>query len=141
MSEMFKDDNSSRTKFPGKDEITSTIDFRVTHPLAENAGDILLERQLQLDGKEPLVLSHSVNPEAKARAIALGFTEVSDSMMVLDPTKHADKWAKNGNSEWQRKGRPLHLAATQDGSASGAKPVQASENWLQEPNDDEYEFM
>ncbi|WP_338830716.1 hypothetical protein [Bradyrhizobium sp. 27S5] len=68
MSELFKGDNAWREKFPRRDEITSRIDFRVTHPLVDNAGDILLEHQLRLDGGEPPVLSHSINPEAKARA-------------------------------------------------------------------------
>ncbi|WGD51309.1 hypothetical protein QA641_38495 [Bradyrhizobium sp. CB1650] len=84
MSKLFNGDSTSRDKFPGRVELTSTIDFRVVHPLVDNAGDILREHQLGLDGDEPLVLSHSVNPEAKARAAVLGFVEVSGSMMVLD---------------------------------------------------------
>lgn len=47
MSELFKGDNAWREKFPRRDEITSRIDFRVTHPLVDNAGDILLEHQLR----------------------------------------------------------------------------------------------
>ncbi|WP_375785031.1 hypothetical protein ACE10Z_36505 [Bradyrhizobium sp. Pha-3] len=31
MSKLFKGDNTWRETFPGRDEITSTIDFRVTH--------------------------------------------------------------------------------------------------------------
>ncbi|WP_271587243.1 hypothetical protein [Bradyrhizobium sp. CCBAU 53415] len=59
---------------------------KYSHPVSQKAQptDILLEYQLRLDGDEPLVLSHSFNPEAKARAAALGFVEVSGSMMVLD---------------------------------------------------------
>ncbi|WP_283808297.1 hypothetical protein [Bradyrhizobium ottawaense] len=50
MSELFEGNNDWREKFPGRDEITSTIAFRVTHPLVDNAGDILLEHQLRIDG-------------------------------------------------------------------------------------------
>lgn len=38
MSELFKDNNDWREQFPGRDEINSTIAFRVTHPLIDNAG-------------------------------------------------------------------------------------------------------
>ncbi|MGY3387885.1 hypothetical protein ACVWW6_000476 [Bradyrhizobium sp. USDA 3311] len=50
MSELFEGNNDLRETFPGRDEITSTIAFRVTHPLVDNAGDILLEHQLRIDG-------------------------------------------------------------------------------------------
>ncbi|WP_407114429.1 effector protein NopP [Bradyrhizobium sp. LMG 9283] len=111
-------------QFPERSEITSTIDFRVTHPLVENAGDILLEHQLRLDGHEPLVLSHPVNPEAKARAAALGFVEISDSLMVLDPTRNPDKWGKNSNGEWQRENKPrLYLSKAEE--SAGIRNVPA----------------
>ncbi|MDA9408830.1 hypothetical protein XH80_19435 [Bradyrhizobium sp. CCBAU 45384] len=140
MSELFKGNNDWRNQFPGRDEITSTIAFRVTHPLVENAGDILLEHQLQIDGNKPLVLSHSSNPEAKARAAALGFVEVSDSMMVLDPTKHDDKW-KNEGGNWQRAGKPpLYLAAT-DENGGNAKYTESVAKPANDPYDDEYDFM
>lgn len=41
----------------GRNDITSVVDLRVTYPLAENAGDILLEHELRMDGDHPLVLS------------------------------------------------------------------------------------
>ncbi|WP_342724032.1 Effector protein NopP [Bradyrhizobium sp. B097] len=142
MSELFKGNSAWRERFLGCDEITSTIDFRVTHPLVENAGDILLEHQLRIDGDEPLVLTHSFNSEAKARAGALGFVEVSDSMMVLDPTKHGDKWKKNRAGEWQRDGKPpLYLAAAEVGAGSDAKHTVNAASPAQDPHDDEYDFM
>ncbi|MFG3594293.1 hypothetical protein [Bradyrhizobium sp. RDI18] len=69
MSYVFKEEKARarwREQFPGRTELTSTVDFRVTHPLVENAGDILLEHQLRLDGERPLLLSHAVNDDAKA---------------------------------------------------------------------------
>ncbi|MBO4227545.1 Effector protein NopP [Bradyrhizobium neotropicale] len=118
MRDVFEDEPARarwREQFPGKYEITSTVDFRVTHPLVDNAGDILLEHQLRSDGDKPLVLSHPVNPEAKARAAALGFVEIGDSMMVLDPTKRPDKWIKNSDGEWQRKYKhPLYLSKAEE---------------------------
>ena len=140
MSELFKGNDDWSKQFPGRDQITSTTAFRVTHPLVDNAGDILLEHQLQIDGNKPLVLSHSSNPEAKARAAALGFLEVSDSMMVLDPTKHEDKW-KNKEGKWQRAGKPpLYLAATEDNS-SNAKCTESMAKPANDPYDDDYDFM
>ncbi|WP_246738299.1 Effector protein NopP [Bradyrhizobium sp. CCBAU 051011] len=142
MSNVFKDEEARarwREQFPERTELTSTVDFRVTHPLVENAGDILLEHQLRLDGERPLLLSHAVNDDAKARAAALGFVEVSDSMMVLDPTKHPNKWTKNDDGEWQRKNKPpLYLKAT-DTSGSGTRGAQLARNTT--PDWDDGDFM
>ncbi|WP_280944200.1 hypothetical protein [Mesorhizobium sp. WSM2561] len=44
-----------RHQFPGRTEITSIVDFQVAHPLVENAGDVLLEHQLRMDGELPLL--------------------------------------------------------------------------------------
>ncbi|OCK59967.1 hypothetical protein [Bradyrhizobium sp. LMTR 3] len=141
MSDVFKEEKARarwREQFPGRTELTSTVDFRVTHPLVENAGDILLEHQLRLDGERPLLLSHSVNDEAKARARALGFVEVSDSMMVLDPTKHPNKWTKNDDGEWQRKNKPpLYLKAT-DSSGIDTRAAQRTPNTTPDWDDDDF---
>ncbi|WP_407175530.1 Effector protein NopP [Bradyrhizobium sp. STM 3562] len=131
LSEIFKGHNWQKT-IPGRTDATSTVDFRVTHPLVENAGDILLEHQLRRDGDRPLLLSHPVNNEAKARAKALGFIEVGDSMMVLDPTR-SDKWT-NSSGEWQRANKPpLYLSKVQetDGrQAEGSLPaVNTTPDW------------
>ncbi|MET4483943.1 hypothetical protein ABIB66_008514 [Bradyrhizobium sp. F1.13.3] len=53
MTEFESDD--WRHQFPGRAEITSIVDFQVAHPLVENAGDILLEHQLRIDGERPLL--------------------------------------------------------------------------------------
>ncbi|WP_457102339.1 effector protein NopP [Mesorhizobium sp. USDA 4775] len=102
-----------REKFPGRTEITSIVDFRVTHPLVDNAGDILLEHQLRICGEYPLLNSRSANKEAKVRAIAMGFVEVDDSSMVLDPTQ-SNKWMKNSADEWQRADKPQLYLSKED---------------------------
>ncbi|WP_246667660.1 Effector protein NopP [Bradyrhizobium macuxiense] len=126
-----------REQFPGRTETTSTTDFRVTHPLVDNAGDILLEHQLRLDGERPLILSNPVNPEAKARAAALGFVAVSNSTMVLDPTQHPDKWTKNSDGEWQRANKPsLYLSKADDTEGSDTDRVESTP-----PDSDDDDFM
>ncbi|GGI27788.1 MULTISPECIES: effector protein NopP [Bradyrhizobium] len=90
-----------RDQFPGRSEVTSVVDFQVAHPLVTNAGDILLEHQLRQDGERPLVNWRPANPEAKARAQAMGFVEVDEDDMVLDPTQ-SGKWELNSDGEWQR---------------------------------------
>ncbi|WP_276478626.1 effector protein NopP [Bradyrhizobium yuanmingense] len=90
-----------RDQFPGRSELTSSVDFQVAHPLVTNAGDILLEHQLRQDGERPLVNWRPENPEARARAKALGFVEVDEYDMVLDPTQ-SGKWEMNSDGEWQR---------------------------------------
>ncbi|MDA9504951.1 Effector protein NopP [Bradyrhizobium sp. CCBAU 11386] len=89
--------------FPGRTGTTSTVDFQVVHPLVENAGDILLEHQLRVDGERPLLNLRPANLEARARAAKMGFVEVDADNMVLDPEK-SGKWVRNDDNEWQRKG-------------------------------------
>ncbi|KRQ06479.1 Effector protein NopP [Bradyrhizobium sp. DASA03076] len=141
--EVFKD-KRARAKFerlfPGRKEITSTIDFRVVHPLVDNAGDILLEHQLRLDGDSPLLLSHPINESARNRAATLGFVDVSDSMMVLDPTR-SDKWTNNSAGDWQRADKPpLYLAKTEESGGrhaeSSARAANRTPDW-----EDDYDFM
>ncbi|XXA98849.1 Effector protein NopP (plasmid) [Rhizobium sp. YTUHZ044] len=116
-----------REQFPGRTEVTSIVDLQVTHPLVENAGDILLEHQLRRDGERPLLNWRAANPEAQARAATMGFVEVDDGDMVLDPTQHPDKWTKNSAGEWQRVGKPQqYLCKTKDSGKT-------------EPSSDSYE--
>jgi hypothetical protein len=70
--------------FPGRTGTTSTVDLQVVHPFVENAGDILLEHQLRMDGERPLLNLRPANPEARARAAKMGFVEVDEDNMVLD---------------------------------------------------------
>ncbi|WP_305728060.1 hypothetical protein [Bradyrhizobium sp. WSM1743] len=100
--------------FLGRHGTTSTADLQVVHPLVENAGDILLEHQLRLDGKQPLLNLRPANSEARARAAKMGFVEVDADNMVLDPDK-SDKWVRNSDGEWQRKGTAaLYLSKADD---------------------------
>ncbi|KLK92183.1 hypothetical protein AA309_15965 [Microvirga vignae] len=138
MSEVFEE-NKWRQQFPGRTEITSIVDLRVTHPLVENAGDILLEYQLRLDGERPLLLSHPVNQEAKARAAMMGFVEVSDSVMVLDPTQHPDKWTKNSAGEWQRANKPpLYLSKAEDSESCETEGTESAANGPSHSDDDDF---
>ncbi|WP_276326583.1 hypothetical protein [Bradyrhizobium valentinum] len=108
-----------RHQFPGRAEITSTVDFQVAHPLVENAGDILLEHQLRIDGERPLLNWRPANPEAQARAAMMGFVQVDDGSMVLDPSQHPEKWTKNSAGEWQRADKPpLYLCKTEKNESS-----------------------
>ena len=59
--------------FPGRKHVSSVVGLRVTHPLVENAGDILLEHQLRLDGKRALVMSRPATDEVKPRLEQMGF--------------------------------------------------------------------
>ncbi|OAF04273.1 hypothetical protein AYJ54_24075 [Bradyrhizobium centrolobii] len=138
MNDVFEGDQW-RNQFPGRTETTSTIDFRVTHPLVDNAGDILLEHQLRLDGERPLILSNPVNPEAKARAAALGFVDVTNSTMALDPTQHPDKWTKNGDGEWQRANKPpLYLSKADDTEGSDIDDVERTPTTPPDSDDDDF---
>ncbi|MGY3473319.1 Effector protein NopP [Bradyrhizobium ottawaense] len=101
--------------FPGRPGTTSTVDLQVVHPLVENAGDILLEHQLRMDGERPLLNLRPANPEARARAAKMGFVEVDDDNMVLDPEK-SDKWVRNSDGEWQRKGTAARYLSKADDS-------------------------
>ncbi|WP_439365800.1 Effector protein NopP [Bradyrhizobium sp. DASA03005] len=140
-SDLFEEEEARarwQEQFPGRSDITSTIDFRVTHPLVDNAGDILLEHQLRLDGDEPLVLSHPVNPEAKARAAALGFVEISNSLMVLDPTRHPDKWGKNSHGEWQRENKPRLYLKAEESEGRATQRSEGAQNTAPDWEDDDF---
>lgn len=121
--------------FPGRTRTTSTVDLQVVHPLVENAGDILLEYQLGLDGKRPLLNLRPANDEARARAEKLGFVEVDDDNMVLDPTK-SEKWTLS-HGKWQRTGTSArYLSKTDEGEGRNAKPAASSSEYS-----DEDDFM
>lgn len=102
-----------REHFPGRKHFTS-IDLRVAHPLVENAGDILLEHQLRLDGQRPLVRSRPATEEAEPRLEQMGFVDVGGNHFVLDPRQHPDRWTKNENEAWQRADKPArYLSKTE----------------------------
>jgi len=126
MSDVFEGEQWQQ-QFPGR-IATSVVSFQVTHPLVDNAGDILLEHLLRRDGERPLLLSHPINEQAKARTAALGFGDVGHSMMALDQTRHGDEWTKNSEGKWQRKDKPpLYLSTIDDGerNAHHASPARA----------------
>ncbi|MDH2356428.1 host specificity protein [Bradyrhizobium sp. SSUT112] len=107
--------------FPERKNISSVVALRVTHPLVENAGDVLLEHQLRLDGKKPLIMSRPANDELKPRLEQMGFVDVGGNEFVLDPKRHRDKWTLNGNGEWQRADRPqLYLQAESEDPLEGS---------------------
>ncbi|WP_244919901.1 host specificity protein [Rhizobium grahamii] len=95
-----------RAQFPGRKNITSIVDLRVTHPLVENAGDVLLEHQLRLSDERPLIMSRPALPEMEPRLDQMGFGDVGGNVWLLDPTQHPDKWTKNSDGEWRRVGKP-----------------------------------
>ncbi|WP_322885932.1 Effector protein NopP (plasmid) [Sinorhizobium medicae] len=122
-----------RHQFPGRAEITSTVDFQAAHPLVENAGDILLEHQLRIDGERPLLNWRPANPEAQARAAMMGFVQVDDGNMVLDPTQHPEKWTKNSAGEWQRADKPpLYLCKTEENESSDTESASGSPRYSYE---------
>ncbi|MCC8982649.1 hypothetical protein [Bradyrhizobium acaciae] len=89
-----------REQFPGRTDVTSIVDFQVAHPLVGNAGDILLEHQLRQDGERPLVNWRPANDAARTRAEQMGFVEVDQNDMVLDPTQSSQWRYRDGG--WQR---------------------------------------
>ncbi|WP_342724073.1 host specificity protein [Bradyrhizobium sp. B097] len=100
----------------GCNDITSVVDLRVTHPLVENAGDILLEYQLRMDGDHPLVLSRPALPGVEPRLAEMGFVHVGRDHWVLDPNRNPEVWTKNENDEWQRVDKPTkYLSKVEDG--------------------------
>ncbi|MBB4382570.1 host specificity protein [Bradyrhizobium sp. SBR1B] len=98
----------------GRNDITSVVDLRLTHPFVENAGDILLEHQLREDGEHPLILSRPALPGMEPRLAEMGFVHVGRNHWVLDPHQHPDVWTKNENDKWQRVGKPTKYLS-QDG--------------------------
>ncbi|MGY2985998.1 host specificity protein [Bradyrhizobium sp. USDA 4508] len=103
----------------GRNDITSVVDLRVTHPLVENAGDILLEHQLRLDGDHPLVLSRPARPGMEPRLAEMGFVHVAQNHWVLDPHQHPEVWTKNENDKWQRVDKPTKYLSKVEEARSG----------------------
>jgi len=100
----------------GRNDITSVVDLRVTHPLVENAGDILLEHQLRMDGDHPLILSRPAAEGMEPRLAEMGFVHVGRNHWVLDPNQHPEVWTKNENDEWQRVDKPTKYLSKAEGS-------------------------
>lgn len=73
------------------------VDLRVTYPLAENAGDILLEHELRMDGDHPVVLSRPGVGGMEPRLAEMDFVHVGRNNWVLDPQQHPKVWTKNEN--------------------------------------------
>ncbi|WP_375778939.1 Effector protein NopP [Bradyrhizobium sp. ma5] len=120
--------------FPLRTGTTSTVDLQVVHPLVENAGDILLEHQLRVDGERPLLNLRPANPEARARAVQMGFVEVDADNMVLDPEK-SDNWIRNSDGEWQRKGTAArYLSKVDDNERRDTKMEERSSSCEYEDN-------
>nr|WP_234886922.1 host specificity protein [Sinorhizobium terangae] len=116
-----------RQQFPGRKHVTSIVDLRVTHPLVENAGDILLEHQLRLDGKRPLVMSRPGSTGMEARLDQMGFVHVGGNRWVLDPAQHPEKWTMNSDGEWQRANKPaLYLSKSESRDADCDARVDAN---------------
>lgn len=103
----------------GRDHVTSVVDLRVTHPLVENAGDILLEHQLREDGDHPLILSRPALPGMEPRLAEMGFIHMGRNHWVLDPHQHADVWTKNENEPWQRADKPTKYLSKAGGTDVG----------------------
>ncbi|WP_439396875.1 host specificity protein [Bradyrhizobium sp. PMVTL-01] len=103
----------------GRDHVTSVVDLRVTHPLVENAGDILLEHQLREDGDHPLILSRPALPGMEPRLAEMGFVHMGRNYWVLDPHQHPDVWTKNENEPWQRADKPTKYLSKAGGTDVG----------------------
>lgn len=115
-------------QFPGRTEITSQVALRVTHPLVENAGDILLEHQLRLDGERPLVLSRPAARGAEGRLTQMGFAHVGRDNWVLDPAQHPEKW-NNDDGEWRRTDKPtLYLSKSGDDHREASVETDSSDD-------------
>nr|P12779.1 RecName: Full=Host-inducible protein A [Sinorhizobium fredii]AAA26294.1 inducible protein A [Sinorhizobium fredii] len=114
MEEEFES-KSWRDQFPGHQEITSTVDLQVAHPLVENAGDILLEAPTSEGRRTTVAELARGKPRGESRAAMMGFVEVDDCDMVLDPKQHPDKWTQTSAAEWRRKDKPpLYLRKFED---------------------------
>ncbi|MEY9591116.1 hypothetical protein ABIA06_003407 [Bradyrhizobium yuanmingense] len=103
----------------GRNDITSMVDLRVTHPLVENAGDILLEHLLREDGDHPLIMSKPALPDVEPRLADMGFVHVGRNHWVLDPHQNPEVWTKNENDKWQRVDRPTKYLSKTGGSDVG----------------------
>ncbi|WP_271605628.1 MULTISPECIES: hypothetical protein [unclassified Bradyrhizobium] len=78
-----------------------------------------------MDGEQPLLSSRPANPEARARAAKMGFIEVDADNMVLDPEK-SDKWVRNSEGKWQRKGTAALYLSKADDSVGSDTEIPAS---------------
>ena len=103
------------------EQFTSVVELRVTHPLVENAGDILLEHQLRQDGDHPLVLSRPGMEGMEPRLTKMGFVHMGDNNWVLDPNQHPEVWTKNESNEWQRVDKPTkYLTKVEDSDTASS---------------------
>ncbi|MGY3238006.1 hypothetical protein ACVWZ4_001335 [Bradyrhizobium sp. USDA 4472] len=119
----------------GRNDITSVVDLRLTHPLVENAGDILLEHQLREDGEHPLIMSRPALAGMEPRLAEMGFVPVGRDHWVLDPHQNPDAWTKNENDQWQRVGKP-----TQYLSKAGGDDVGPQRSYETDSSDDDPAF-
>ncbi|WP_224741831.1 host specificity protein [Bradyrhizobium sp. 2S1] len=112
----------------GRNDITSVVDLRVTHPLVENAGDILLEHQLRQDGDHPLVLSRPGLEGMEPRLAEMGFVHMGRNYWALDPNQHPEVWTKNESNEWQRVDKPTkYLTKVEDSDTASEASVESAE--------------
>ncbi|MCP3380137.1 host specificity protein [Bradyrhizobium sp. CCGUVB4N] len=111
----------------GRNEFTSVVDLRLSHPLVENAGDILLEHQLRQDGDQPSVMSRPAIEGMEPRLAEMGFVDMGRNHWVLDPTQHPEKWTKNADNEWQRSDKPaLYLSKAEGDDSDTEAGVEAN---------------
>ncbi|WP_407175768.1 host specificity protein [Bradyrhizobium sp. STM 3562] len=133
-----KGEEWQKQHFPERKNLSSVVALRVTHPLVENAGDILLEHQLRLDGKKPLIMSRPANDEVKPRLEQMGFVDVGGNEFVLDPKRRGDIWTKNEAGEWQREDKPrLYLQAESEGPVEGSSDENSNEEYVETESSDD----
>ncbi|UWU76122.1 host specificity protein [Bradyrhizobium huanghuaihaiense] len=131
-----KDDSGRFKEQFGRNDITSVVDLRVTHPLVENAGDILLEHQLRQDRDRPLVLSRPAVEEVEPRLAEMGFVHMGRNYWVLDPKQHPEVWEKNENNEWQRVGKPTKYLSKAEGSGIDSEGSDSEGTFETDSSDD-----
>ncbi|MCP3468043.1 host specificity protein [Bradyrhizobium sp. CCGUVB23] len=112
----------------GRNDITSVVDLRITHPQVANAGDILLEHQLRMDGDYPLVLSRPALEGMEPRLTEMGFDHFGRNYWVLDPHEHPEVWTKNDNDQWQRVDKPTKYLSNADGNDTGRFETASSDD-------------
>ncbi len=112
----------------GRNDITSVVDLRLTHPLVENAGDILLEHQLREEGEHPLIMSRPALPGMEPRLAEMGFIHLGRNHWVLDPHQHPEVWTENDNDEWQRVGKPTKYLSKEGGGDVGPQRSNESDS-------------
>ncbi|WP_342709673.1 host specificity protein [Bradyrhizobium sp. B124] len=125
-----------------RNDITSVVDLRVTHPLVENAGDILLEHQLRQDGDRPLVLSRPALEGMEPRLEKMGFVHMSRNYWALDPNQHPEVWTKNESNEWQRVDKPTkYLTKVEDSNTGSEASVESAEASEASSGGDPYAYL